>query len=101
MKLQFLSQELPPDELLRRLPSCYSAEFDACIDEYKSNRPAAEMSPICRQYHELYRTTDATVWQAAIESMPYCSAPAEKSKNPSLWLLGAGAIGLFVGMLIQ
>lgn len=95
-------QEVAPSELIRQLPFCYSAEFDACIADYRANKPVTELSPFCRQYHGLYNSTSAAVWDAAMESMNYCPAPAaEKKKNFPLWLLGAGAAGLLLGTMIR
>lgn len=99
MNLRFLGQEMEPSELLRRLPSCYSGEFDSCVGDFEAKKPKEQLSAECRQYYDLYQATPAAVWDAAMESMPVCPAP--EKKNSALWLFGAGVIGLFVGMLIQ
>lgn len=86
------------------LPPCYSNEFDACVGEFEKNTPAEQLSPYCRQFHATYKATPGAVWDAAMESMNYCPAPAAapaKEKNVSLWLVGAGAVGLFLGMMIR
>lgn len=94
----FLGQQAVPG-----LPPCYSAEFDTCIGEFEKNTPVEQLSPYCRQFHATYRATPGAVWDAAMESMSYCPAPAaaEKKKNFPLWLFGAGAAGLLLGTLIK
>lgn len=87
------------------LPSCYSSDFDACIVEFEKNTPVAGLSPYCQQFYARYKATAAPAWDAAMESLPFCpapAAPAEKKKSAAtLWLLGAGAAGLLLGTLIR
>jgi len=96
-------QEIDPSELLRRLPSCYSEEFQLCFDAFDSpNADPNTFTPECKKYYDLRASTSRMVWDAALEAMPYCPAPkAEKSKTAPLWLLGAGFAGLFLGTLIR
>lgn len=96
-------QETAPPDLLRQLPACYSGEFDACIDDFHAGKEGGALSAYCQKYQPFWKSTPGAVWDAAMEAIPVCPAPAaaEKSKNNTLWLLGAGAAGLFLGMMIR
>lgn len=85
------------------LPACYSEDFDRCVVEFEKNTPVAELSPYCQQFYARYKATTAEAWDAAMEAIPFCPAPAApaKEKNVSLWLLGVGAAGLLLGTLIR
>lgn len=94
MRLSWLGQEQDPSELLRRLPPCYSREFDDCVGAYAEGRSGDQLSSFCRQYHELWRTTPAPIWDAAMDSMEICPAQAAPQKSSSRFLLGvlAGSV---------
>jgi hypothetical protein len=84
-----------------QLPSCYSQEFDACIDDYRTKQPA-ELSAFCSKYYDLWKNTPEAAWNSAMDAMPICSTEAPKSKIPSpLLFLGVGLLGVLIGTLVR
>jgi hypothetical protein len=83
------------------LPPCYSAEFDVCINDYRTKKPA-ELSAFCSKYYDLWKNTPEAAWNAAMDKMPICATEAPKAKTPSPMLfLGVGLLGVLVGTLLS
>jgi hypothetical protein len=100
--LRWIGQDQDPSELLARLPPCYSNEFDLCVGDFQAKKPVGELSSYCTKYYDLFQNTSDMVWNAAIDSMPYCS-PGEQKPARSLFfpIAGAGLVGLLLGTLVR
>lgn len=82
------------------LPFCYSAEFDACIDDYQANKQPGELSAFCHKYYEVWKSTPEAAWNAAMDSLPIC-ATAPKKTSPTLAFIGVGLLGVLLGTLLR
>jgi hypothetical protein len=92
MALEWLGQA----DILKQLPSCYSAELDACIDAYRTKQPA-ELSAFCSRYYDLWKNTPEAAWNAAMDKMPICAtAPVQQESMLGTFLL-IGFAGLALG----
>lgn len=87
-----------PDVLARAiaaLPKCYSAEVNACIEDFydagKENRGPRGCLDI---YPVWLDPSDA--WWRWIDAVPFCSAPAKPDYTP---LIAVGALGLIAGFV--
>lgn len=96
---------LTRDEVLARLPPCYTPELNECIEEAKASAEAgttafAARTPRCAEWIKIRGYPDFTpAWDAAIEAIPYCPEPREPESS-LVPAAAALALGFVIGAVL-